>query len=77
MSKPLTKEELEKMFRDYAKMRASIAKDEAHTGERALVHRRMANSILTYAKEYAAAFPSPPASSVVLSGPPVVSTRDV
>ena len=57
MSKPLTKEELEKMFRDYAKMKASIAKDETHTGERAIMHRRMANSILTYAKEYAAAFP--------------------
>ena len=57
MSKPLTKEELEKMFRDYAKMRASILKDETQTGERATMHRRMANAVLTYAKEFNNAFP--------------------
>ena len=62
MSQPLTKEELKKMFHDYAKMRVSIAKDEKYTGKRALVHRRMANSILTYAKEYAMAFSPQPST---------------
>ena len=52
----LTKKELEKMFHDYAKMRASILTDETHTGERATTHRRMANSLLTYAKEYSKEF---------------------
>ena len=58
MSKTLTKAELEKMFQDYAQMHASILKDEKRTGKRANMHRRMANSLLTYAKEYAAFLPT-------------------
>ena len=58
MSKPVNKEELKKMFRDYAKMRASILKDESHTGERATMHRRVVNAMLTYANEYKEAFPA-------------------
>jgi len=64
MSQPLSKDELEKMFHDYARRRASILKDETQTGKRATMHRRMANAVLSYAKEYTEAFPAVLSSTV-------------
>ena len=56
MSQPLTKDELKNMFREYTEMRDTILNDETYTGKRATVHRRMANAVLSYAKEYTDAF---------------------
>ena len=50
-NKELSKEDVERLFREYVRTKATILKKEQHTGSKSLVERRVANSLLSYARQ--------------------------
>lgn len=47
----ISKEDVEKLFQEYAETRDAVMRSEATSGKRLLGKRRLANALLSYARE--------------------------
>ena len=50
-NKELSQKDVERLFREYVQTRATILNKELRSGRKSLVERRVANSLLSYARQ--------------------------